>query len=179
MTSLERNRRRATKSLEVGDHAEDLLIVEANRRLIDDGHPRIESWHNEGVGLVDGLGEVLDVAQAGDAGLRADIDSIEVGEPERPCLTDRMAGKTEALAIHDLAAHLDHIGCGQVSSDHSLLRRLNFLLRHHLADVCIERRRRDDQNADSDRVRDRHDDRPCSPGVSMANAGETAPAPSR
>ena len=157
MTRLERDRRRAAKGLEVGDHAEDFLIGEADRRLVDDGHPRIESRHDEFLGFVYRLGEVLDIAQAGDAGLRADIDPREVGEPERPLrLTDRVAGQAQSLAVHDLAAHLDHVGRGQVGSDHSLLRRQHFLLRHHLADIRIERRRREDESADPDRVRDRH-----------------------
>ena len=114
---LERDRRRAAKSLEVRDHAEDLLIGEADRRLVDRGHPRIESRHDEGVGFVQRLGEVLDIAQARDAGLRADIDPLEVGEPKRPRLADRVAGKAETLALHDLAADLDHVGRGQVASD--------------------------------------------------------------
>ena len=35
VSRLERDRRRAAKSLEVRDHAEDLLIGEADRRLVD------------------------------------------------------------------------------------------------------------------------------------------------
>ena len=151
MARLKRDRRRAAKGLEVGDHAEDLLIGEADRRLVDDGHARIESRHDEVLGFVNRLGEVLDIAQARHAGLRADIDIREVGEPERALrLADRVAGKAESLAVHDLAAHLGHVGRGQVGSDHSLLRRQNFLLRHHLADIGIERRRREDENADPD-----------------------------
>jgi hypothetical protein len=61
MTRLERDRRCAAQSLEVGDHAEDLLIVEANRRPIDDGHAWIESWHDVFLWIVDRLGEVLDI----------------------------------------------------------------------------------------------------------------------
>ena len=114
MTRLERDRWRAAKSLEVGDHAEDLLIGEADRRLVDDRHARIESRHDEVVGFVQRLGEVLDLAQARDAALRAGIDPVEVGEPERPRLADRVAGQAESLAVHDLAADLDHVGCGQV-----------------------------------------------------------------
>ena len=112
MARLQRDRRRAAKGLEVRDHAEDLLIGEADRRLVDDGHPRIESRHDERVGFVHRLGEVLDIAQARLAGLRADIDAREVGEPKRPRLTDRVAGEAEPLAVHDLAADLDHVGRG-------------------------------------------------------------------
>ena len=179
MTRLERDRRRAAKRLEVGDHAEDLLIGEADRRLVDDGHARIESRHDEVLGFVHRLGEVLDIAQARDAGLRADIDPLEVGEPERPRLADRVAGEAESLAVHDLAADLDHVGRGQVGSDHGLLRRLNFLLRHHLADIGIERGRREDENADPDSVRDRHDVRLRSPELPLADSGETSPEPWR
>ena len=90
---LQRDRRRAAKSLEVRDHAEDLLIGEADRRLVDRGHRRRESRHDEGVGFVHRLGEVLDIAQARDAALRAGADPLEVGEPERPGLADRVAGR--------------------------------------------------------------------------------------
>ena len=47
---------------------------------------------------------------------RADSDALEIGEPQRPRLADRVAGKAESLAVHDLAAHLDHVGRGQVGS---------------------------------------------------------------
>ena len=93
---------------------------------------------DEGGRFVHRLGEVLDIAQARDAGLRADIDAREVGEPERPGLADRVAGQAESLALHDLAADLDHVGRGQVACQGRLLGRLHFLLRHHLADVGIE-----------------------------------------
>ena len=99
---LQRDGRRAAKRLEVRDHAEDLLIGEADRRLVDRGHRRRESRHDVGGRFVHRLGEVLDVAQARDAGLRADIDAREVGEPERPRLADRVAGQAESLALHDL-----------------------------------------------------------------------------
>ena len=61
---LKRDRRRAAKGLEVRDHAEDLLIGQANRRPVDNRHPRIESRHDVGVRVVHRLGEVLDIAQA-------------------------------------------------------------------------------------------------------------------
>ena len=154
---LQRDRRRAAKRLEVRDHAEDLLIGEADRRLVDRGHRRRESRHDEGGRFVHRLGEVLDIAQARDAGLRADIDPREVGEPERPGLADRVAGQAESLALHDLAADLDHVGRGQVACQRRSPGRLHFLLRHHLADIGIEPGRREDEGADPDDERDPHD----------------------
>ena len=84
VTRLQRDRRRAAKGLEVRDHAEDLLIGQADRRPVDGGHPRIESRHDEGVRFVQRLGEVVEIAQARDALRRATGDSREVGEPKRP-----------------------------------------------------------------------------------------------
>ena len=95
MSRLQRDGRRAAKSLEGRDHAEDLLIGETDRRLVDGRHRRRESRHDEGGGLVHRLGEVLDIAQARDAGLRPGTDSREVGEPERPGLADRVAGEAD------------------------------------------------------------------------------------
>jgi hypothetical protein len=74
MTRLERDRGHAAKRLEVGDHAEDFLIGQPDRRLVDDGHPRIESRHDETVRVVHCLGEIFDIAQARFARLRAGID---------------------------------------------------------------------------------------------------------
>ena len=48
------------------------------------GIPGLNPGTMKAFGFVHRLGEVLDVAQARDAGLRADIDPREVGEPERP-----------------------------------------------------------------------------------------------
>ena len=176
MRRLERDRRRAAKRLEARDHAEDLLIVEADRGLVDRGHRRRESRHDEGGGLVHRLDQVVDVAQPRDPGLRAAADARKVGEPERPGLADRVAGQADALALHDLAADLDHVG--RVSCLRGcLLGRQHFLLGHHLADIGIERRRREDECADPGNEWNRHDALvpPCSPGVATANSGESGP----
>ena len=85
--------------------------------------------------------------------------------------------EAESLALHDLAADLDHVGRGQVASQRDLLRRLNFLLRHHLADIAIERGRREDESADPDDERDPHDVRLRSPEWPLASSGETSPEP--
>ena len=168
VTRLERDRRRAAKGLEVRDHAEDLLIGQANRRPVDSGHPRIESRHDEGVRFVHRLGEVVDIAQARDALRRATGDPREVGEPKRPGLADRVAGPAQALSLRDPAANLHHFGRGEVGADDDLLGRLNFALRHHLADVAIERGGREDESADSGAVRNRHDS-PVRPSMSCAD----------
>ena len=121
------------------------------------GIPGLNPGTMKALGLVHRLGEVLDIAQARDAALRAGVDPREVGEPERPALADRVAGKAESLAVHDLAADRDHVGRGQIALISNLLRRLNFVLRHHLADIGIERGRREDESADSGDERNRHD----------------------
>ena len=157
MNRLERDRRCTAKSLEGRDHAEDLLIGEADRRLIDGWHRRRESGHDEGGGFVHRLGQVLDVAQPRDSVFRLSTDAPEVGEPERAALADRMAGQTDSFALHDFAADLDHVGRGHVASQRGLLRSLHFLLRHHLADVGIEPGRRDHKSADPEHERDPHD----------------------
>src|SRR5438874_2149847 len=156
MLRLECDRRCAPEGLQVRHHAEDLLIGEADRRLVDGGHARIESRHDEGVRFVHGLGEVLDIAQTRLADLRAGVDSREVRKPQRSALTDRVAGEAEPFALHDLPAHLHHVRRRQVAFESDLGRRLNFLLRHHLADVGIKRGRCDDQPADPRNEGDRH-----------------------
>src|ERR671913_1378986 len=92
MLRLERHRRGAAKRLQVRDHAEDLLIGETDWRLVDGGHPRIESRHDECVRFVQRLRQVLDVAQARDSALRADTDAIQIGEPQRATLAPGVAG---------------------------------------------------------------------------------------
>ena len=139
----------AAKRLQVCDDDQDLLIGEADRRLVDDGHSWVESLDDIAVGFVDRLREVLDITQARNAGGRATGDPAEVGESEHPGLADRVAGHAQALTPRDFAADLDHLGRGEVGADQDLLRRLNFVLRHHLADVGIERGRREDESADS------------------------------
>ena len=176
---LQRDRRRAAKRLEGRDHAEDLLIGEADRRLVDGGHRRRESRHDEGGGFVHRLGQVLDIAQARDAALRPGADSPEVGEPERAGLADRVAGQAESFALHDPAADLDHVGRGHVASESRLLGRLHFLLRHHLADIGIEPGRREDERADPDGVRDLMligGLRPPNPLTRSLAGSETSPA---
>ena len=150
VSRLHCDRRRAAKRLKGRDHAEDLLIGQADRRLVDGGHRRRESRHDEGGGLVHRLGQVVDIAEPRDAVARPGTDSPEVGEPERAGLADRVAGQADSLARHDLLADLHHLGRGHVASQGGLLRRLNFFLRHHLADIGIEPCRRKDESADTD-----------------------------
>jgi hypothetical protein len=156
VSRLHRHRRRAADTLEGGDHAEDLLVGETDRRLVRGQHRRRESRHNEGGGFIQRLGQVLDVAQARDAARRPGADSGEVGEPEGAGLAERVAGQADALALHDFAADLDHLSGGQFACEDGLFGRLHFLLRHHLADIGIEPGRGEDERADADNVRNLH-----------------------
>jgi hypothetical protein len=147
----------AAQRLQVRDDAEDLRIGQADRRLVDRGHPGIESRHDEGVGLVHRLREVLDVAEARLTSFRANGDVGQIREAIRPFgLPDRVAREAEALPFHDLATHLRHLWRAQVCLEHDLRRRLHFLLRHHLADVHVKAGRGDHQRADTDQDGDGH-----------------------
>ena len=148
VSRLERDRRRPAERLERRDHAEDLLIGQADRRFVDGGHSRIEAFDDVGVRFVHRLSHVVDVAHSRNAGRCAHGDSVEIGEPERPALANRVAGAAESLAFHDLATDLGHVVGGHVASQDGLLRRLHLLLRHQLADPGIEGGRREDQCAD-------------------------------
>ena len=132
-------------------------IGEAEGRLVHRRHRRREPGHDEGGRLVERLRQVVDVAQAGDAGLGPATDAGEVGEAQRTALADRVAGQADALAVHDPAADLGHVGGGHVAGQDGVFGRLHFLLRHHLADIGVEARRREDEAADPDDVRDPHD----------------------
>src|SRR5688500_14983676 len=52
MARLECHRWRPAHTLEGGDDGENLLIGEADRRLVDDRHSRVEPRDNVGVGCV-------------------------------------------------------------------------------------------------------------------------------
>src|SRR5688572_22520556 len=61
---LERHRCRPAETLERRDYGEDLLIGEADRRLVDGRHSRVEARDDKGVGRVQRLRKVLHIAQA-------------------------------------------------------------------------------------------------------------------
>ena len=124
MARFQRHCRRTAKRLQVRDDAEDLLIGQANRGLVDRRHPRIESRHDEGVRLVERLREIIDVAVSRLARLRPVANPVQVREAQRPTgLPNRVAREAEPLAVHDLATDHDHVGGRQVGSNHGLLRR--------------------------------------------------------
>src|SRR5688572_2612249 len=81
---LERYRGRPAETLQRRDDAEDFLIGEANRRLVDHRHSRVEAGDDEGVGCIQRLREVLDIVQAGHARRRAGRNAIEIWKPQRP-----------------------------------------------------------------------------------------------
>src|SRR5258706_14954751 len=103
---LQRDRRFAALALEPGDHRVQLLVGEADRRLVDRRHARIEAGYDECVRLAECLREVLELTQPGNAGLGALGDSGEVGEASRFFAADRVTGRAKALAVSDLVTDL-------------------------------------------------------------------------
>ena len=183
MLGLERDRRRAAKRLQIRNDAKNLLIVEADRRLVDGRHRWRKSLYDVGGRFVHRLGEVLDVAQPRYPRLRPAVDPGEIGESKRSGgLPDRVAREAESFGFHDLPADHGHVGRGHIASNGGIHRRLHFLLRHHLPDVGIEPRGREDESADSDDVRHPHEASSgfglCVPATRRGGVGDGGPEPS-
>src|SRR5690606_38960164 len=106
--------------------------------LVRGRHSRGKSLHYKGAGIVNSLGEVLQIGEPGLPASRVRAYSAQIRKPPRLVRADGMATRAGALARENLVAYLDHFLRRQIGSDFQVLGRMHLGLGHHLADIGVE-----------------------------------------